>query len=251
MKLRVLILLICFGLWSVPGPVLAGADDRPVRLYVPEVLIETGLLRHVLPRFSLKTQVQVEIVAAGIADIALGASGQALFEGAGQVWSMAVQTHDHAGTTRFADWLTSEVGRRTITSFAPNGTALFTLSSVSSTAEAEVEFDGNQALGRQVSRTKCIRCHSVDDDTQLAGIGSTPSFAVLRSLSNWQDRFATFYVRNPHPSFTIIANLTAPFPRDRPPPIAPITLTLDELENVLAYVGAMQAADLGAPLIHQ
>lgn len=74
---------------------------------------------------------------------------------------------------------------------------------------------------------------------------------MLRSLPDWEERFAAFYALNPHPSFTIIEDVTPPFPADRPPPLVPIRLTLDEVEAVLAYVTAMDAAELGAPLVHQ
>jgi hypothetical protein len=74
---------------------------------------------------------------------------------------------------------------------------------------------------------------------------------VLRALPDWEQRFAAFYVLNPHPAFTQIADVTDPFPIDRPSPIAPIELDLDELEALMAYVTAMPAADLGDPLEHQ
>jgi hypothetical protein len=85
----------------------------------------------------------------------------------------------------------------------------------------------------------------------MTGIGSTPSFSVLRSLPDWSDRFSVFYVLNPHPSFTVIDGVTPPFATNRPPPIAPVVLTLDDLEDVLAYVAGLKPADLGAPLRHQ
>ena len=82
----------------------------------------------------------------------------------------------------------------------------------------------------------------------MLGIGSTPSFFVLRALKDWDIRFQTFYSLNPHPSFTQIAEVTEPFPVDRPSPIVPVELTLDEFDAILAYVSALKPADLGAPL---
>lgn len=227
------------------------AQDRPVRLHAPPDLVETGLMQHILPRFTLKTRVRVEIVAEPArADLVLGDEGRALFEGAGQVWRMAVRSRDHPGTERFADWLASEVGRNTVASFAPAGEALFAPRAVSRET-AVAAFDGDATLGREVSRVKCARCHAVDDATRMSSIGSSPSFAVIRGLPDWEGRFATFYVLKPHPAFTMIEGVTPPFPENRPPPMVPLTMTADEVDAVLAYVAAMDPADLGAPLQHQ
>lgn len=233
-------------------PFTAQANDRLVRVYAPEPLIETGLLKYILPRFSLKTQVRVELVgAAANADLVLGGKGQALFHGAGRTWHMDLRRPDHKGTKRLSDWLVSEVGKRTVTGYAPQGEPLFGPPQEAARAVVDLDLGGDAVLGLEVSRSKCIRCHRVDDEHRMSGIGSTPSFAVLRSLSDWQARFEAFYLLNPHPSFTVVEGVTEPFPIDRPPPIFPVSMTLDEVEAVLAYVAAMDAADLGAPLIHQ
>lgn len=244
------VLLFCAVLLLPPEAGLA--EERLVRLYAPPELVETGLMQHLLPRFSLKTQIRVELVGTpDEADLRLGGEGQALFEGAGQVWHMERQGAGGAAVDRFTDWLGSDVGRNTVTGFAPDGAALFSLPSQTQVAAIALETDGDAALGRSVSREKCTRCHAVDEDSRMAGIGSTPSFGVLRSLADWQNRFAAFYALNPHPAFTVIEDVTPPFPDNRPPPIAPIQLTLDEVEAVLAFVAAMEATDLGAPLNHQ
>ncbi|WP_236545245.1 c-type cytochrome [Tropicimonas marinistellae] len=246
--MRVLILIILLFL----PPVKAMAQERKVRLHAPETLVDTGLMRHILPRFSLKTQIRVELVdTPDQADIVLGSTGIPLFEGAGQVWHLEMRASDDGPPTRFSDWLQSDVGQRTVIGFAPEGEALFAPPTAQEAEAVVVTLDGDAALGQRVSRQKCIRCHSVDDETRMAGIGSTPSFSVLRSLSDWQDRFAAFFALNPHPAFTIVENVTPPFPDNRPPPIAPIRLSLEEVEAVVAYVAAMEAADLGAPLQHQ
>lgn len=228
----------------------AQAEDRLVRLHAPDALVQTGLMQHILPRFSLKTRVKVDLVPEPQAQMVLGDTGRALFEGAGQVWHMDVRDEGHPGVQRFADWLTSEVGRNTVTSFAPGGTAPFTLPQKQERAVAAVQYDGDAALGHAVSLKKCTRCHAVDAATRGAGIGSTPSFSVLRSLPDWEGRFAAFYALNPHPAFTQVAEVTPPFPVERPSPIVPIELTLEEVEAVLAYVATMKAAALGAPLAH-
>lgn len=233
-------------------PVSVRADDKLVRLHAPDALIESGLLKHILPRFSLKTQVRIEQVATpDSADLALGSDGRAIFAGLGQTWHMEIRSGDHPGTERLADWLLSDIGQRTITSFAPDGEAPFGPPGAVQQETVEISIDGDAEAGHRVSVEKCTRCHAVDAATTGWGIGSTPSFSVLRALPDWEARFAAFYVLNPHPAFTQITDLTPPFPINRPSPISPIELDLDELEALMAYVAAMTAADLGKPLEHQ
>lgn len=248
MMLRALIVfLLC-----VPAMMQAQSDDRLVRIYAPPALVDSGVFKFILPRFSLKTQVRVELVASvDDADLRFGEDGQPLFQSDAQGWSMDVQAPDHPGTAKLASWLTSETGLRTILSYAPEGTPLFGPPQETAIAVATVEPDGDVVLGHEVSRAKCTRCHSVDEATRGWGIGSTPSFGVLRALPDWEQRFGAFYALNPHPSFTQIADITPPFPDDRPSPIAPVEMNIDELEALLAYVAAMPAADLGQPLDHQ
>ena len=238
-------LLICLA-----GPLWA--DDKQVVLHAPAALVETGLMKHILPRFTLKTQIRVRLAETpDAADLRLGAEGRALFQGGGQVWHLEIVRRDHKGTTRFADWLTSEVGQRTIASYAPDGAPLFGPPEAQAEEVVAVTIDGDATLGHEVSRAKCTRCHAVDDATRGWGIGSTPSFAVLRALPDWEERFTAFFALAPHPAFTQIEDLTPPFPIDRPSPIAPIELSLDEVEALLAYVAAMAPANLGKPLEHQ
>ena len=240
-----IVLLICL-------PSILRADDRLVRLYAPEALVDSGVLQFILPRFSLKTQVRVEQVGdAGVADLALGDQGRPVFAGLGQTWHMDIRNADHPGTARLADWLLSEIGQNTVASFAPDGDAPFGPPETVTVETATISYEGDAEEGHRVSVEKCTRCHAVDAATRGAGIGSTPSFGVLRALPDWDYRFTVFYVLNPHPSFTQITDVTPPFPIDRPSPIVPIELTLDELEALMAYVAGMDAADLGAPLAHQ
>jgi len=240
------ILLLC------AAPLAALADDRLVRLAAPQALVDTGLFDYALPRFSLKTRVKVDLVAPGApAEMALGDTGRPVFDGLGRTWRMQVSAADHPGAAKLADWLRSDVGLRTVTAFAPDGTAPFAPPTVQKAAVAEVEMTGDAQLGHEVSLRACTRCHAVDEDTRGAGIGSTPSFGILRALDDWEERFAAWYALNPHPAFTIITDLTPPFPADRPSPIVPIELSLEEVEAVLAYVAAMPAADLGQPIRHQ
>ncbi len=239
------IVLICL-------PLAAFADDRVVRLHAPQALVETGLLEHILPRFSLKTQVRVtQLPETAEVDVRIGQTGEPLFEGAGQVWRLEVLNPDHAGTVRFVDWLRSEVGRNTVAAFAPEGQTLFAPVDADAADAEVVAITGDAALGHEIALAKCLRCHAVDAATRRSGIGSTPSFGVLRAMPDWETRFRDFYALNPHPAFTQLVGVTDPFNADRPSPITPVQLTPDELEALLAYVATMPAADLGAPIAHQ
>ncbi len=242
---RALMVVLVF----LPGSLWA--DDRLVRLHAPLALVESGLLKHILPRFSLKTQVRVEQVSENGADLLIGDTGRPVFAGLGQTWHLDVRSPDHPGTKKLADWLLSDVGQRTVASFKLDGIAPFGPPGAVTRDTVEVSLDGDAEAGHKVSREKCTRCHAVDDATKGWGIGSTPSFSVLRALPDWEQRFAAFYALNPHPAFTQITDLTPPFPINRPSPISPIELDFDELDALMAYVAAMDAADLGNPLQHQ
>ena len=246
--MRAVFLIALLTVW----PVLVSANDKLVRLAATEGLIESGLLGHILPRFTLKTQVRVEVTDnIQDADLVFGPVGPALFQSADDVWHMDIRSPDHRGTRRFADWLNSEIGQRTIYGYAPEGVALFSPPLTRSVEVAAVTLEGDAELGLEISRTQCARCHAINEAGRKNDIGSSPSFYVLRSLPDWQERFEAFYVLNPHPSFTQIADVTEPFPADRPSPIVPVELTLEDLDAVLAYVSALAAADLGSPLVHQ
>ena len=233
-------------------PIGAWANERLVHLYVPDALVETGLMRHILPRFTLKTQVRVELVATvGGADMVWGDSGRAIFVQGGSIWHMAFGEDAHSGVQRFAQWLSGDVGQRTILGFAPNGEVLFLAAKQVVQTVAEIAYDGDPETGYKAAKTKCGRCHAVDEGGRKNDIGSTPSFFVLKVFDDWEDRFTSFYVLRPHGSFTQIKDVTAPFAPNMPPPIKPIEMTLEELEDILAYVATLQAADLGKKLVHQ
>jgi len=232
----------------------AGAAADTVRLSAPPGLVETGLLGYVLPRFSLKSGVRIERVGPEAeAEIALVPEGRGrpVFSGQGRTWRMRVRDRDHPGAARFADWLTSEIGRRTIAAFRPGGAPLFTPAAPREAETAKPDYAGDAGRGLALSRVHCGRCHAVNDATRFTSIGSTPSFFVLRGLPDWDGRFRGFYAINPHPAFTQVSGVTAPFPVNRPPPIVPVEITLEELDHILAYVAGLDPADLGAPLKHQ
>ena len=102
--------------------------------------------------------------------------------------------------------------------------------------------------GEKISLFHCGRCHVVNHRNRMNAIGSTPSFALMRSFADWEARFRAFYTLKPHPAFTQITDVTAPFDEKLPSPIAPVEMTLEEIETMLVFVEGIEPANLGAPL---
>ena len=229
-------------------PMVAVAQDRDFTLSAPASLVETGLLRHVLPRFSLKHGVRITLVEAN-GDVEIGATGTPVFAGLDTVWH--ITSNDAAGPVQFIEWLLSDIGRRTINGFKVDDTAPFTTDIVVKAVVAAPTLDGDPIAGETLSLLHCGRCHVINDTNRMKGMGQTPSFALLRTFEDWLNRFATFYVLNPHPSFTQVEGVTPPFSALLPPAIVPVEITQDELEAILAYVATIPPADLGAPLQSQ
>ena len=102
------------------------------------------------------------------------------------------------------------------------------------------------APGEKLTLAHCGRCHVVNERNRYGGIGSTPSFAALRTVADWEDRFQAFYALNPHPAFTQVAGVTPPFVPERPSPIHPVELTPDEIEAIIEFTRTIAPKDLGA-----
>ena len=242
---------------------MAQAQEKRIVLAADPALIDAGLMDYLLPRFSLKTQIRVSVATvaeAGAADAWLAEAppdaakrkrrvmhvedGPVYFLGLAHGKDAAGPRAKHA--QRFADWLTTEIGQRTITDF--EGATVYVASASKAKEEEEIAFTGDAVMGEKVALAKCGRCHVINDTNRMNGLGSTPSFGALKALANWQDRFLAFYAANPHPAFTQIDGLTQPFDPMRPSPIYPITLGTDEYEALLAFVAVIDASDLGAPV---
>lgn len=245
---------LCLALFAQAAP----AEERRIVLAASADLTASGLLRHLLPRFSLKTGTRVAAVdlaeAAG-ADVLLGpraalGTGRPVFEAGGVVYlcRLAADGARARDAARFLDWLTSDVGRRTVESFAPAGAALYSAASRAAAPERGPSDSADVARGARAALAHCGRCHVVGPENRMGGLDSTPSFAVLRTLGDWELRLRGFHLLNPHPSFTQIDGVTEPFDEARPPPIAPLRITIEEVEAIAAYVAAMRPADLGAPI---
>lgn len=225
----------------------AFAQDKAFSLEVPNALVETGFLKHLLPRFSLKKGVRITISGEGTA--AFGTEGTPVFRQGDTIWHFAHGGGEYEGA--FQEWLLSDIGKRTIEAFAPDGEAMFSADMATEAVVEAVILTGDAALGEKTSLQQCGRCHVVNESNRMNAIGSTPSFALMRTFPDWQERFETFFMLKPHPAFTQVAEITEPFPIDRPSPIAPIEVTWEEIEAITAYVGSIAPADLGAPLQSQ
>lgn len=226
---------------------LPAQEDKTFTLAAPAALTDSGLLTFILPRFSLKTQTRITLVDPGApADARFGDDGIVAFEGLDRVWRFDAGADTDA--QRFADWLRSDVGRRTVDSYQVDGAALFTSEVEVEQVVAPIIYEGDAARGEAVSLSHCGRCHVVSDKNRMNSIGSTPSFAVLRTLADWEDRFQAFYVLKPHGAFTQIKDVTDPFDPSRPSPIAAVEMTLDDLDNIMAFVQGIAPADLGGPV---
>ena len=234
----------CLSLCLAASPLAAQND--PLGLSAPQDVVASGLLKHILPRFSLKTGVRVVADPDGAMTLAPDAPGTPVFQRDAVLYHL--QIGDDKRHKRFLDWLVSDVGKRTIESFQPDGAPLYTTSfEIVEETEAPV-IDGNAVEGARLAQVHCGRCHVVSRENRLNGLGSTPSFMLLRALADWEERFQAFYVLNPHPAFTQIDGITPPFDPERPSPIVPVEMTPEDLEAIIAFVTATKAADLGAPL---
>lgn len=98
--------------------------------------------------------------------------------------------------------------------------------------------DDSIAVGKRVAVEHCARCHVVGEANRMGGLGSTPSFALLRRMGDWEERYSSFFARNPHPAFITVEGLSAK--RTLPPNAAPITLTEQQVDALMVYVREMK-----------
>ena len=99
-------------------------------------------------------------------------------------------------------------------------------------AQAE---EGIAQKGKELAQLQCARCH-VMPGLRNMGIGSTPSFKIMvKSKSpSWRDKFEAFYSLPPHPAFVTVKELRTE--RSGPSIIAPIIISLRDLDNLMAFV---------------
>lgn len=240
------VLLLCLSLLLAATPSMA---EGPLGLAAPREVSDSGLLKHILPRFSLKTGIRVIFDETGVMQLAKAPPGDPVFARDGQVFYLRIGADPRQ--MRFRDWLLSDIGIRTIETFKPAQGAPFSATFDIAVDAAPETITGDAAKGAVLSRMHCGRCHVIGAQNRMGGLGSTPSFPVLRTLPDWRLRFEQFFALNPHPAFTQIDGVTPPFDPERPSPIVPVSITIEDLEAIVAFVAATDAADLGAPLQHQ
>lgn len=263
------------ALWA--GAALA--EDRTLVLAADARLEASGLLRHLVPRFALKTGIRVEVLA--VDDAALGAAlaqgraaallaGQALAgslaenagaraphvafralhaDGGGAYAAMVLDGRPGAEHgQRFVDWLFSDIGQNTVAQFAGAAGQAYAPGAEPAPEPEPPMPQGDAEAGAHLALFHCGRCHVVSEANRFSGIGSTPSFAALRALPQWQEKFSTFWMLNPHPVFTRVEGLTEPFDPARPPHVAPVELSFEDLTAIVAFVATIRPRDLGAPV---
>ncbi|PCJ74585.1 MAG: hypothetical protein COA53_09475 [Rhodobacteraceae bacterium] len=243
--------MLALALIFLSGHSVVQAQD--FSLSSPAALHDNGFMRFLVPRFSLKTGVHPELkIDVSDVDISLNTTtGTPVFEGLGQVFYFSLAA-DHPDRTvkaqRFIDWLVSDIGKRTIEQFKVDDVPVFTAVIVGVDEEHIPVFEGDVTRGEALSFTNCGRCHVINARNRMKGIGSTPSFGLLRTLPDWLERFQTFSERLPHPSIIQIIDVSEPFSPFSPPANRPVELTVDQLEDIMTYIVTIQPIDLGAPL---
>lgn len=105
--------------------------------------------------------------------------------------------------------------------------------------------------GEQLVRQHCTRCHVVGDLNKYGGIGSTPSFGAIKSLPDWQDRFAAFWSLLPHPSVVQVEGISPERPKGVLATTKQIVLTPAEVEAILSYIDTVPVKDLGGGVRYQ
>ena len=113
--------------------------------------------------------------------------------------------------------------------------------------EKEFVFEGDIKNGLLVSQKHCKRCHVVDDNA-FAGIDSSPSFHAMRSFEDWEERFRAFWTVSPHLNVISIKEVHDAGSKLSPVVIAPIELSLDDIDDILSYVSKIKPKDLGKPI---
>lgn len=224
----------------------AVATAQNLTLFAPETLWSSGVLKHVLPRFSLKTSIRFDQVDRE-ADVIFAVEGDGVraLELEGQVYRLILADPSEPRSARFLEWWRSDIGKRTLLSFNKDGRPVVSLPGKPVVKKVERAPTGDALKGERLALVHCGRCHVVSDKNRMGGIGSTPSFAAMRNLDNWRGRFEAFFALNPHPAFTQIPEVTEPFDPMRPPAIAPIELSLEDVEAITAYAATIEPLNLG------
>ena len=231
------------------SPREAYAQEAHLTLRMSADMIAAGFDKQLLPRFGFKHRVRVKAVSDGPADMILAAGGAGAFvfrDGDGVKYLL--DTGADPRGQKLLEWLQSGPGQAAIHSCAPDGEQIYFTEIIVEEVVVEEVFDGDTQTGSDLAILHCGRCHVVDKRNRMGGIGSTPSFAALRGRSNWSELFRAFYTANPHPSFTQVEGVTEPFDPNREVHVAPVEITIDDVEAITSFVATLTPKDLGRPV---
>ena len=103
--------------------------------------------------------------------------------------------------------------------------------------------DDAVAKGSEIVRQHCTRCQVVPNMNPYGGIGSTPSFAAIKGLADWEQRFEVFYSLPPHPALVKILGISEERATSLPAFVAEIELKIDDVDAILAFVHTLEIPD--------
>ncbi len=227
---------------------MATTAQADLTLRMSDEMLAQGFDKQILPRFKFKHRITVTAVTDTDADMVFGPEGNRVFQIIeGEPVRLEILTENPEAKT-FLDWLKSGPGKAAIEGFKPEGTQVYTTEQTAVVVEKVETFDGDKEDGSRLAIVHCGRCHVVDKRNRMGGIGSTPSFAALRGRENWSDLFRAFWAHNPHPSFTQVEGVTEPFDPNKELHVAPVEITMDEIEAITAFVATITPKELGRPV---
>jgi hypothetical protein len=99
-------------------------------------------------------------------------------------------------------------------------------------------YDGDAAAGEDLAQEHCSRCHVIGDYNKYGGLNSTPSFQGLLRMTDWRERFETFFARRPHQVFVRMPGLESP--SLSPSHVTPFDFDEDKLQDLLTYVEGLK-----------
>jgi len=212
-----------------------------------------GLIDYVLPRFTLKTQIRFDRLPKD-ADLQFradpGEFGVAIFslnDGTIGYLHAARWLQSDPDYLALRDWLLSEAGRATILDYQEDGKTVATPVDQIEEAPIEIVIVGDPSAGKSLSIDHCSRCHKVDRAAKYSGMDSSPSFHAMRGFDDWFIRFSSFYAVSPHKALITVKGSGISQDSDLIA-IAPINLTIEQVNDIVAFVHTLEPLDLGRPI---
>ena len=239
-------------------------------------MVENGFLKYVLPRFSLKTQIRIS--RSSSTDPATVPEG-GYPDPAGSAWWPRPSGEGAARIVRVPLPMTTET--YAAVRLAASGTTracrppcgLAAIGGGAQYADQPSPIDGRGGLSTAGRRTGAggegggagrsaggreaglfpLRPMPCGGRTQSDGRASAPRRPLARSGRSRIGRIGCWFsIRSiPHPSFTQVEGVTPPFDPARPPHIAPVELTIDDVEAIAAFARTIPPKDLGGVTLEQ